>query len=330
MQVQKLNETESRLFALLFLLFKEKGGVTHRSIQDRMPHYYKNEEQDSNRRKLTRDLDSLKQLGFNVKVSKHGYESDENYTYTLSKESLDNQLKFSKDELKTIASLLVKEENQNSEATVSLAQKLFSHDLSLFPQRAIKSRKIVSTVTEEETIVSILQAIKDKSPLMIQYGELSKEERVIEPYTIIRRNSEDFYLLAFDRKRKSLRKFIVPRIQIKRQLREEFESRIPLSSLPLQLHPLSLDMHESISVTLELNAEFIPQFQLLIADHPYSQENSVFKFETTNQEFLFPFFTRHKQALQNCEPDLFLKTLHHYQEFWKSLYSIETTEITIS
>jgi predicted DNA-binding transcriptional regulator YafY len=302
-EVKKMNETEIRLFALLFNLLQNQKGISFQKFRKIMPRYYHNEDIDSDRKKLYRDLNQLKSMGFNIKVANFGFQSEDHYPYYLEKETLDQLLKFTKQELEYLSLLLCSETNIENEVLLSLSQKLFSKNIELYPKGIkIHKRKHTEPIEGDSELSKIIQALKDKRALVIQYGR-DKQDRVIEPYRLIRKNSEDFYLLAYDRLRKDLRRFILPRIVVKKELREDFLSQKKIKAEDLNFHPLAFKVGEAENFILKLSPLYTDTFIHFLADFPHSQTENNFSLQTQNREALFSFFLKHPSALgENTSP----------------------------
>jgi predicted DNA-binding transcriptional regulator YafY len=297
-EVKKMNETETRLFALLFNLMKEPKGISFQRFRKIMPRYYHNEDIDSDRKKLYRDLGQLKSMGFNIKVANFGFQSEDHYPYYLEKETLDQILKFTKPELEYLSILLCSQSNFENEVLLSLSQKLFSKSIELYPKGIkIHRQKISDSKETDSDLTKIIQALKDKRALVITYGR-DKKERTIEPYRLIRKRSEDFYLLAFDRSKKDLRRFILPRIRINKELKEDFISQKKITSDDLNFHPLAFVKGLSDKYTLEISPTYLESFLHYLRDFDYKKEDRMITIQTSNPEALFPFFLKSPEALQ--------------------------------
>ncbi len=309
-EVKKMNETEVRLFALLFNLLKEPKGISFQRFRKIMPRYYRNEDIDSDRKKLYRDLGQLKSMGFNIKVANFGFQSEDHFPYYLEKESLDSVLKFSTEELEFLSRKLCETENQDNETLLSLSQKLFSKNLELYPKGIkINKRKKESDTNEETDLIKVIQSIKDKRALVIRYGG---KERIIEPYRLIRKNSEDFYLLAYDRSRKNLRRFILPRIEVKKDLREDFISNKKITDRDMNFHPLGFDVHEEEKLQISVANHYSDSLETFLNGYPYSLEENTFTIQTTNKSALFPFFTKYPDALQTSAENPFCVSFQNH------------------
>ncbi len=322
-EVKKMNETEIRLFALLFNLMKEPKGISFQSFRKMMPRYYRNQDIDSDRKKLYRDLNQLKSMGFNIKVANFGFQSEDHYPYYLQKESLDQLFKFTKQELEYLSLFLCAETNFENEVLLSLSQKLFSKHLELYP-RGIKIHHLKKSEQDgsESDLTKIIQALKDKRALVIQYGR-DVQERIIEPYRLIRKNSEDFYLLAYDRSKKDLRRFILPKLKVKKELREDFISSKKLTDKDLNFHPLVFEKGEIVSIVLEISPLYKDSFLNFLEGYPYHLENNCVHLSTSNLEALFPFFLKSPQALlsEQTSPH-FYSELKKFLDSMNEIYSI--------
>lgn len=317
-EVKKMNETEVRLFALLFNLLREPKGISFQKFRNIMPRFYKNEDIESDRKKLYRDLNQLKSLGFNIKVAQFGYQSEDYFPYYLEKESIDRTLKFTKEELEYLSQVLFATEP--STEGISLSQKLFSHHLDLIPKFAKQPK--VNSETEETFDSShtekILQAIKDKRALTIQYG-FEEKERTIEPYRLVRKNTTDFYLLAFDRGKKSLRRFILPKITVKKESKEEFQSNLKITKEDLNFHPLLLSKHPESEITIQIHPEYEDRWKLFLEGSNFEKVNNEYRVRTTNQNALFQFFVLSPEALV-ATSEVWKETFQSYTNQWEKLY----------
>ncbi|MCG6139382.1 helix-turn-helix transcriptional regulator [Leptospira mtsangambouensis] len=317
-EVKKMNETEVRLFALLFNLLREPKGISFQKFRNIMPRFYKNEDIESDRKKLYRDLNQLKTLGFNIKVAQFGYQSEDYFPYYLEKESIDRTLKFTKEELEYLSKVLFATEP--SQEGISLSQKLFSHHLDLIPKFAKQPKENIELddTPDSSHTEKILQAIKDKRALTIQYG-FEEKERTIEPYRLVRKNTTDFYLLAYDRGKKSLRRFILPKITVKKESKEEFHSNLKITKEDLNFHPLLLSKHPEIEIPIQIHPEYEDRWKLFLEGASFEKVENEYRVKTTNQNALFQFFVLSPEALVVTSED-WKKTFQSYTKHWEDLY----------
>lgn len=317
-EVKKMNETEVRLFALLFNLLREPKGISFQKFRNIMPRFYKNEDIESDRKKLYRDLNQLKSLGFNIKVAQFGYQSEDYFPYYLEKESIDRTLKFTKEELEYLSRVLFATEP--SQEGISLSQKLFSHHLDLIPKFAKQPKENIELgdTPDSSHTEKILQAIKDKRALTIQYG-FEEKERTIEPYRLVRKNTTDFYLLAYDREKKSLRRFILPKITVKKESKEEFQSNLKITKEDLNFHPLLLSKHPEIEIPIQIHPEYEDRWKLFLEGANFEKVENEYRVKTTNQNALFQFFVLSPEALVVTSED-WKKTFQSYTKHWEDLY----------
>ncbi|MBM9549011.1 WYL domain-containing protein [Leptospira sp. 201903074] len=317
-EVKKMNETEVRLFALLFNLLREPKGISFQKFRNIMPRFYKNEDRESDRKKLYRDLNQLKNLGFNIKVAQFGYQSEDYFPYYLEKESIDRTLKFTKEELEYLSQVLFAQEPTFE--GLSLSQKLFSHHLDLIPKFAKqpKEEAVSEEIPDTANTEKILQAIKDKRALTIQYG-FDANERIIEPYRLVRKNTTDFYLLAYDRGKKSLRRFILPKITVKKESKEEFQSNLKITNQDLNFHPLLLTKHPEIEIPFQINPDYEDRWKLFLEGASFEKASDEYRVRTTNQNALFQFFVLSPEALVSTSED-WKKNFQSYTKHWEDLY----------
>ncbi|MCW7458197.1 WYL domain-containing protein [Leptospira bandrabouensis] len=317
-EVKKMNETEVRLFALLFNLLREPKGISFQKFRNIMPRFYKNEDIESDRKKLYRDLNQLKSLGFNIKVAQFGYQSEDYFPYYLEKESISKSLQFTKEELEYLSKVLYSQEP--SAEGFSLSQKLFSNHLDLLPKFAKQPKQ--DSKSEEEPDSShtekILQAIKDKRALTIQYG-FESNERIIEPYRLVRKNTTDFYLLAYDRGKKSLRRFILPRITVKKESKEEFLSNLKITKEDLNFHPLQITKHPEMEISFQINPDYEDRWRLFLEGANFEKTGNEYKVKTTNQNALFQFLILSPEALVSTS-EVWKESFQTYTQNWETLY----------
>ncbi|MCW7469814.1 helix-turn-helix transcriptional regulator [Leptospira kanakyensis] len=317
-EVKKMNETEVRLFALLFNLLREPKGISFQKFRNIMPRFYKNEDIESDRKKLYRDLGQLKSLGFNIKVAQFGYQSEDHFPYYLEKESIDRSLKFTKEELEYLSKVLFVTEP--SPEGISLSQKLFSHNLDLIPKFAKQPKEADGSEETQDSshTEKILQAIKDKRALTIQYG-YDSGERIIEPYRLVRKNTTDFYLLAFDRGKKSLRRFILPKIVVKKESKEEFLSNLKITNDDLNFHPLLLKKHAELEFSFQIHPDYEDRWKLFLEGVRFQKQENEYKISTTNQNALFQFFVLSPEALVKSS-EVWKESFLTYTKQWETLY----------
>lgn len=318
--IQRLNPTESRVFALLFLLFKESKGLSFQSIRNKMSHYYNNPEFSSDRKKFQRDLDELRSLGFNIKVATYGFEAEDQYLYYLVKRSIDQEILFSPEELDWLSKQLVAAEDQNAYVLFFLAEKLLANNLDSFPENFIHSRRFLQKV--DTSIPDLLQAIRDKSPISIQYAD-SKRDRWIEPYRLVRKGIQDFYLLAYDVEKKATRHFQIGRIRISKISRETFISNLKPKDLEPRLHPLLLHFHEVVQISVKISPNFTKYFELFLQDLPCQTEDSWYTFHCSNRSALFPLFSKYPGMVEDIKPQNFIRELNQYKKEWAELLKNE-------
>ncbi|EMO59573.1 WYL domain protein [Leptospira santarosai str. CBC1416] len=202
--VKETGRAESRLSALLFNLLNRHSPMNFTKIRSLLPDHYRNlENPDSDRKKLSRDVEELGELGFLVRSTQEGYILDRNVS--------NRELRLEKEELRVLAELILKSYQETPSLELySLSQKLFEGKLDVYPELEmdLKTQKSLSQVEgkeSEELLKKLLEALKTKSPVQFLYYKTFPEEtyRVeVDPIRLIRKNSEDYYLLAYDRKKR--------------------------------------------------------------------------------------------------------------------------------
>ncbi|MDF3821010.1 WYL domain-containing protein [Leptospira sp. 96542] len=315
--VQKMNDTEVRLFALLFNLIREPNGISFQRFRNIMPRYYHNEDIESDRKKLYRDLNQLKSMGFNIKVLQFGYQSEDYFPYYLEKESIERMLKFNQEELEFLSDSLYEEEN--SSELISLAQKLFSNQPELFSFPPIAQKK-QNTDEVSSILEKLIQSIKDKRPITITYGS-DEKERTIEPYRLVRKNTVDFYLIAYDRQKKSLRRFIIPKLNIKKESKEDFISNLKLNDKDLNFHPLGVQSHEETTYKFCISKSFEDHWMHFLQGFPFLKDGDEYSITTTNKQSLFHYFINSSACLESSDAN-WKKDFYQYLEDWSQTYQL--------
>ncbi|UOG48252.1 helix-turn-helix transcriptional regulator [Leptospira noguchii] len=308
--VKEAGKTESRLSALLFNLLTRHSPMSFTKIRSLLPDHYQNlENPDSDRKKLSRDIEELGELGFLVRSTQEGYILDRNVS--------NRELRLDKEELSVLAETILRSYQETPSLELySLSQKLFEGKLDVYPELEtdLKTQKNLSQVegnVSEELLKKLLEALKIKSPVQFLYYKTFPEETYkveADPIRLIRKNSEDYYLLAYDRKKKERRRFIIPKIT-----RVETIAENPLyqpqgqkreNSQDWVLHPTLFQVHEPIEVELICDPEFSYKVRNSISEIHYEEfSRGSFRFKVTNQEGLFPLLIEARDSIQKILPE---------------------------
>lgn len=297
----QLNETESRLITLLFTLLKFQHGLSLEQIRSYMPDHYNNENLDSDQKKLQRDMDALNDLGFSAIFDKS------TLVYRIKLDTPESKLKFNESELKSISLALI---NQNKDgeyarSIYSLAQKIFGSNWNLYPFFPGEKTQSKDDRQDNETIDSILHAIKSKIALRItyerQYG--IPKEKDIDPIQILRKNSTDLYLYAFDRKKREYRYYLLPCITKIFKLDTPFllEHRIRPEDRPN--HPLEFPNHNPVTVRIRSGETGRNALAHFLDRITIAENEDWIEFSTTNAQALFPILIRWKTYIEEIQPD---------------------------
>lgn len=292
-----INETESRQLALLLNLLKNRNGLNFKKIRKLMSEFYHNENIESDYKKLHRDIDALRDLGFNIRLLKSFLvnEMSDSYIYKLDSSLDDTKIAFTNEELLQISYSIVSQyDNFQSFHLITAAQKLFSTDLDIFPNlfQYVDKAKNKETLSQDDVLSKLVKAVKDKNPLKIQYYKNLPnkfEYREIEPYRLLKRNSVDSYLLAFDRKRNAIRKFLVPKILKVTELNGNFVSNVKINENLENYHPLNFGIHEKETIVLQCEPNSIWKFEKFLYPHPFQKKENTIELTTTNRFALYQF-----------------------------------------
>ncbi len=322
---REMNPTEYRLLTLLFNFFRFPDGLTLSSLRKIMEGFYDNEVKDSDRRKLSRDIEELESLGFHIKY--YPQKNGKDFVYVLTRDPLAKQLEFGEEELREISALLLKGYSESPKYELyTAAQKIFAGDLGFFPD--LKENPSDSTEEQGETAFAILDSLKNKSPIRIRYYKTFPEDaysREVDPIRLIRKGGQDHYLLAYDREEKTKKRFILPKIltvevlqgdflyQSKGAKKETEEDRI--------IHAGLFPIHGSKQIEWVCKEEGLLQAKLFLTGIRYTEEGNILRFESTNLEGLLPFLWKWPYALESIQPPelgkLFQTSVKQIEELYK-------------
>ncbi|MDV6235552.1 WYL domain-containing protein [Leptospira ellisii] len=308
--VKEAGKAESRLSALLFNLLNHHSPLSFSKIRSLLPDHYQNAENpDSDRKKLSRDVEELGELGFLVRSTQEGYVLDRNVS--------NRELKLEKEELQILAETILRSYQESPSLELySLSQKIFEGKLDVYPELEmdLKTQKSLSQTEDEpseEILKKLLESLKTKSPVQFLYYKTFPEEtyRVeADPIRLIRRNSEDYYLLGYDRKKRERRRFVIPKITKLESIAENSLYQ-PLGqkkeiSRDWILHPALFQVHDPIEVELICDPEFSYKVRNSISQIPYEEyERDSFRFTVTNREGLFPLFLEARDTIRKILPE---------------------------
>ncbi|XDD49899.1 helix-turn-helix transcriptional regulator [Leptospira sp. WS92.C1] len=308
--VKEAGKTESRLSALLFNLLNHHSPMSFSKIRSLLPDQYQNvENPDSDRKKLSRDIEELGELGFFVRSTQEGYVLDRNVS--------NRELKLEKEELQILAETILRSYQESPSLELySLSQKLFEGKLDVYPELEmdLKSQKSFSQIEggiAEEILKKLLEALKTKSPIQFLYYKTFPEEtyRVeLDPIRLIRKNLEDYYLLGYDRKKKERRRFIIPKITKLETIAEQSlyqpQGQKREISQDWILHPAMFQVHDPIDVELICDPEFSYKIRNSLSEIPYEEfTRDSFRLKITNQEGLFPFLLEARDTIRKILPE---------------------------
>lgn len=318
---KEVNPTEERQIRLLFNLLRNKSGLSLERLQNRlMPNEYANGNRESDRKKFKRDIDELKKLGFAIK--RYADDLDENKSIYKIIQSEELKIKFTVDELKQLSlSILKHYNNSGAEALFYAAGKLFASNLGLFPPFKKKKNDLVIDNTSSSIILKLVQALRDKIPLRIDYlKNVAKGEiREIEPLRLIKRNAEDFYLVAWDRKEKSIRKLVIAKITKITELDGDFLFKGGLTAKDINFHPLNVGIHKSEKFSFSCNLHKEWKMKNFLSGYSFIKKDDIYTIETTNQQAFFDFILREYDILIHADANL-LKNFRAYLEELGELY----------
>ncbi|TGL63430.1 helix-turn-helix transcriptional regulator [Leptospira sarikeiensis] len=303
---REMNPTEYRLLTLLFNFFRFPEGLTLSSLRKIMEGFYDNENKDSDRRKLSRDIEELGALGFHIKY--YPQKNGKDFVYVLTKDPLAKTLQFTEEELREISALLLKGYSDSPKYELyTAARKIFAGDLEYFPELNESSED----AQEEfgEAAFQILEALKNQTPIRIKYYKTFPEDSYMkeaDPIRLIRKGGQDHYLLAYDREEKTKKRFVLPKIlsvellqgdllyQSRGAKKETEEDRV--------IHAGLFPVHEPKNVEWTCKEEGLVKAKLFLTGIKYTDDKNKLSFQSTNLEGLLPFLWRWPEALETVQP----------------------------
>lgn len=321
----KINATEERLLVLLLNLMKFKEGISFIRMRELMSRFYANENIQSAQKKLRRDIKNLRDLGFHIRFYTIDYATGQQDVYRMFSTEIENKVKFSKKELKSISVAIMNQFHSfNTSEIYAICQKIFASEVSYFPKIHLDNNlKNQSTIFDEEILYKIIHAVRNKIPLKITYYKTTPtnlEHREIEPYQVIRRNFKDFYILAYDRLRKAKRKFLVQKITKLKELPGDFYSSIILQKSDLNYHALNFLVHPLETIKVECDKEFAWRFENYLYPHPFQKKDNRYQFQTTNRNALFIFMIKEKNVICKVNSRLLIDEFIVYKKNLVSFY----------
>lgn len=320
---RKINSTEARQLTLLLLLKKYASGLTQKKIFSLMKNEFSNENEDSDRKKLQRDIKDLSDLGFPVRYVRQSEFSEEGI-YRLLSEEKERKLEFTEDELDILSQGIIRELSvSNSAELYTAAQKIFHNKISYFPKIDLNTELKPSEENLPAVLNSILHSIRNRIPLQIVYqGSFGKDaqKKFIDPIKIIKRNSRDFYLIAYDREKKEKRKYLIPKILKASETPDEFIFSGRLKTEDENYHALSFSVHEEITLRLKCREEDMWKLENFLCPHPFTKNGNAVELKTTNQGALFPFLWKEQGTVISVNSAEFIENCRAFISRMQSRY----------
>lgn len=316
---KEINVTEERQLTLLLTLYNARAGLKFQEIRDKMLNFYNNEIKESDQKKLHRDIEDLRDNGFPIKFQKLSYPSLESDVYKFERDNTHKKIQFEEIELNKLSALILR--NFSDTPSISLfsaAQKIFSRNLDLFPVTYSKPKieKELEKSKLEKITSKVLISIRDKTPIKIEYSKSNITDisiKKIDPIQIIKRNTEDFYLIAFDREKRKIRRYLLPKILKLTELAEEFLFLGKLNPDDLNYHSLNFNVHTEESLEIEADGNSSWKLERFFYPHPFQKKENNFYFKTTNRSALFSFMIKEPKVLLKINSELFINEFAQYK-----------------
>lgn len=325
-----INETEERQLSLLLNLIRNRQGLSFLQIRQIMKEYYSNTNIESDQKKLQRDIDELKENGFSIKFYKIFHETMEYNVYKIDEAKKNARIEMSEEELKQFSFLVLKKSEENlSNDLFTASQKIFSRNLQHFPGIKKKTGNDANIEKGEsqisQVLYKIMTAIKNRTPLRIEYFKTNSREsylRDIEPLQIIKRNSEDFYLIVYDREKKQKRRFLIPKILKAFEISGEFLFAGKITENDLNYHVLNFSVHDPETLEITCNPENSWKLEKYLYPHPFKKIGDTFLFKTTNRSGLFNFIIKENDCIEKINSKDFIRELQEFINRIKYKYSL--------
>ena len=326
-----INETEERQLSLLLNLIRNRQGLSFVQLRQIMKEYYSNSNLESDQKKLQRDIDELKENGFSIKFYKVSHDSMEYNVYKMDDSQRDARIQMTEEELRKFSYLVLKKSEEGaSNELFTASQKIFSRNLQHFP--VLKKRNPTEGIAEaddnneiSQILYKIMSAIKNKTPLRIDYfknNPKDSSQREVEPLQIIKRNSEDFYLIVYDREKKQKRRFLIPKILKISEMSGEFLFNGKVNENDLNYHALNFNIHEAESLEITCSLENSWKLEKFLYPHPFKKVGDTFLLTTTNRSALFNFILKEKDCIEKVNSEIFVRELQVFLAGIKEKYSL--------
>lgn len=326
-----INETEERQLSLLLNLIRNRQGLSFVQLRQIMKEYYSNSNLESDQKKLQRDIDELKENGFSIKFYKVSHDSMEYNVYKMDDSQRDARIQMTEEELRKFSYLVLKKSEEGaSNELFTASQKIFSRNLQHFP--VLKKRNPTEGIAEaddnneiSQILYKIMSAIKNKTPLRIDYfknNPKDSSQREVEPLQIIKRNSEDFYLIVYDREKKQKRRFLIPKILKISEMSGEFLFNGKVNENDLNYHALNFNIHEAESLEITCSLENSWKLEKFLYPHPFKKVGDTFLLTTTNRSALFNFILKEKDCIEKVNSETFVRELQVFLAGIKEKYSL--------
>lgn len=326
-----INETEERQLSLLLNLIRNRQGLSFVQLRQIMKEYYSNSNLESDQKKLQRDIDELKENGFSIKFYKVSHDSMEYNVYKMDDSQRDARIQMTEEELRKFSYLVLKKSEEGaSNELFTASQKIFSRNLNHFP--VLKKRNPAEGIMEaddtaeiSQILYKIMSAIKNKTPLRIDYfknNPKDSSQREVEPLQIIKRNSEDFYLIVYDREKKQKRRFLIPKILKIIEMSGEFLFNGKVNENDLNYHALNFKIHEPESLEITCSVESAWKLEKFLYPHPFKKVGDTFLLTTTNRSALFNFILKEKDCIEKVNSEIFVRELQEFLGSIKAKYSL--------
>jgi predicted DNA-binding transcriptional regulator YafY len=319
---KKINETEARQLALVLNLLRNPGGLNFKRIRNLMADFYQNPVEESDQKKLHRDIEELSNLGFSIKFYRVSESSDNLYKIDIPVE--EKKLQFSKDELATLSvTILSSGPEEFSNELYTACQKIFHQNMHLFPFQSSKPQKSAKELdpSSNQCFLQILKAIKTTTPLKITYFKNTPEDKTdkeIDPIHITKRNHNDFYLIAYDRQKKEKRRYLIPKILKVQELGGEYILSHKIQKEDLNYHALNFRITDNTTIKLKTEPRLNWKLENYLHPHPFEKIENTYIIQTSNPRAIFGFLWKEPNVVKEILPE---KLFHEFLQYLESMHT---------
>jgi len=311
MEEMKIDKTE-RLACLYLTFLNSPQGLTFSRIRELMPLAYQGDP-ESARRKFERDKEELADSGMRLRHFADGEVLPDGRTaighlYVPYDEIQKMpELTLSTREARELATVLFQAIEEAKESDTEYAGLLESTALKLLfknPSAALYTQTgehprpaLPEEPSDKESEFSRLhEALRQRKLVRFEYpGKKGKEIRIVEGRGMINHRGR-WCLVGFSRDANAIRSYYLDRMTGLEILEEKYGPDKNFDIREYSLHPLSVNIHEPLTIRLRLDGDASEHFSDFLSGMPPrlkgEQSDGLFTLVTTNQNALYSWMVR--------------------------------------